>query len=154
MFHVSTIKNRFKMRVSETNKIIEFLNNLCGGLGVHIKRPDTPSASNPPVVELKRNELKMLIDQLTMPEVPEDTLDHSDDGTVPVMDGDDPDPWSWIASDTDNAGGGLVLDAYCLISKPVQNSVYHDLRRVRLTFTDHGMLAKAEMQPDGIRIDA
>lgn len=61
MFHVSTIKKLFKLRVSDYNKIVEYLNNLCGGLGINIKRPDSPSASNPPVVEIDREMLETMM---------------------------------------------------------------------------------------------
>ena len=73
MFHVSTIKRLFKLRVSDYNKIVEYLNNLCGGLGINIKRPDTPSASNPPVVEVDRNDLANIIKELTAPPAPQNT---------------------------------------------------------------------------------
>ena len=150
MFHVSPLKNRFKLRVSDFNKIVEFLNNLCGGLGITIKRPDNPSASNPPMVEIDRKGLATMMQAALTPDVPQNPADHSDPGTVPVQDGDDANPWTW----TNTSGGGLVMDAYCLATKPAQNSNYHDLRRVRMTFSKGGLLVKAEMQPDGIRIKA
>ena len=77
MFHVSTIKNRFKIRVSDYNKIVEYLNNLCGGLGINIKRPETPSATNPPMVELDRNNLKDAIKELTAPVEPQNPTELS-----------------------------------------------------------------------------
>ena len=64
MFHVSTLKNRFKLRVDDFSKIAEYLNNLCGGMGIKIKRPDNPSASNPPVVEISREELADMLKEL------------------------------------------------------------------------------------------
>ena len=67
MFHVSTIKKLFKLRVSDYNKIVEYLNNLCGGLGINIKRPDSPSASNPPIVEIDREHLANLIKEFSRP---------------------------------------------------------------------------------------
>ena len=64
MFHVSLMKNRFKLRVSDFNKIAEYLNNLCGGLGINVKRPDNPSASSPPVVEIDRAGLMAMLKEL------------------------------------------------------------------------------------------
>ena len=77
MFHVSTIKNRFKMRVSDFNKIVEFLNNLCGGLGINIKRPDSPSASSPPMIEIDRNDLIDLLKELVAPQEPQNPTELS-----------------------------------------------------------------------------
>ena len=71
MFHVSQMKNRFKLRVSDFNKIAEYLNNLCGGLGITVKRPDNPSATNPPMIELDRNDLDKAIKELTKPKEPQ-----------------------------------------------------------------------------------
>ena len=77
MFHVSTIKNRFKIRVRDYNKIAEFLNNLCGGLGINIKRPDSPSASSPPMVEIDRNDLIDLLKELVAPQEPQNPTELS-----------------------------------------------------------------------------
>ena len=146
MFHVSTIKKLFKLRASDYNKIAEYLNNLCGGLGINIKRPDNPSATHPPVVELDRNTIGTILQVAGNPK------DGTDDGLVPVVEGDlsDDAAWTW------NAGGanGLKLDMYCLVTKPSSSSRYHDLRRCRLTISRFGTVMKAEMQPDGVRIQA
>ena len=63
MFHLNLLKNRFRMRVSEYNKIVEYLNNLCGGFGINMKRPDNPSASSPPMVEIDRSALLTIMQQ-------------------------------------------------------------------------------------------
>lgn len=70
MFHVSTLKNRFKLRTDDYNKIAEYLNNLCGGIGIQIKRPDNPSASNPPVVEIDRGQLFDILNELLASKTP------------------------------------------------------------------------------------
>ena len=150
MFHIRLLKNRFKLPVSDYNKIAEFLNNICGGLGINVKRPEKPSATNPPMIEVDRKDLEKMVYTVLDPE-PEESTNHEDDGTAPVQNGDDESPWTWP---DENSEGRLVFDAYCLTTKPSQNSSYHDLRRVRLTFSKGGLLVKAEMQPDGIRIRA
>ena len=63
MFHLSLLKKRFRLRVSEYNKIVEYLNNLCGGFGINMKRPDNPSASSPPMVEIDRKALQTMMQQ-------------------------------------------------------------------------------------------
>lgn len=71
MFHVRLLKNKFKLPVSDYNKIAEFLNNICGGLGINVKRPEKPSATNPPIIELDRNDLDKAIKELTKPKEPQ-----------------------------------------------------------------------------------
>ena len=75
------------------------------------------------------------------------TDDHTDDASVPVLDGDIVNPWSWTPG-----GKGLVMDVYCLVTKPTSGSVSRDLRRCRWTFAADGKLVSAEMQPDYVRV--
>lgn len=53
MFHLNEYKNRFRIPVSEWNKLARFINNLAGGKGIKIRKPDDPSASVPPVIGLE-----------------------------------------------------------------------------------------------------
>ena len=57
MFHLKALKSRFRLSVSEYNKIVAFLNNLCQGWGIKLQRPDSPSVSTPPMVEVDRKVL-------------------------------------------------------------------------------------------------
>ena len=52
MFHVHTIKNWFKGKAEDFNKIAEFLNNLCGDGFIRVTRPDIPSNGAPPTISL------------------------------------------------------------------------------------------------------
>ena len=144
MFRLKTLKSKFKFSASEYNMIVAFLNNLCQGFGIKIQRPDNPAPSIPVVVS---------IDEKVIPSAKcGDKEDHSDDGTVPIVNGDlsGDELWTW------EAGGknGFDMDVYCLTTKPAQSSTYHDLRRCRLTVSRSGLVVKAEMQPDGLRIKA
>lgn len=61
MFHVPTIKNWFKGKAADFNKIAEFLNNLCGDGFIHVSRPDIPSNGSPPVVSLDTQKLQEML---------------------------------------------------------------------------------------------
>lgn len=50
MFHIKYFKNRFRLSVDSLNKIVDFLNNICGGAFIKVERPDTPSAGTPPMI--------------------------------------------------------------------------------------------------------
>jgi len=144
MFHLKSLKSKFKFSVSEYNKIVAFLNNLCQGFGIKLQRPDNPTPDMPVVVS---------IDESVIPSKKCGTkVDHSDDGSEPVVNGDLSGSalWTWEAGDQN----GFDMDVYCLVTKPAQNSAYHDLRRCRLTVSKGGLIVKAEMQPDGLRIKA
>lgn len=106
MFHVSTIKNRFKIRVSEYNKIAEFLNNLCGGLGINIKRPDSPSASSPPTVEIDRKSIAETIKEMTAPVEPQNPTELS--SGYPVGSTTEQKTDTFTASANPSAGGVKV----------------------------------------------
>lgn len=144
MFHLKTLKSKFRFSVPEYNKIVAFLNNLCQGFGIKIQRPDNPSPDMPVVVSVD--------DRIFPSENCGTKKDHSDDGSVPVVSGDLSGDalWTW------KSGGenGFDMDVYCLVTKPAQSSTYHDLRRCRLTVSRSGLVVKAEMQPDGLRIKA
>ena len=61
MFHVSTIKNWFKGKANDFNKIAEFLNNLCGDGFIRVSRPDKPSNGSPPTISLDTEKLQDLL---------------------------------------------------------------------------------------------
>lgn len=54
MFHLKELKSKFKLKVSEYNKIVAFLNNFCGGIGIKVQRPDSPSASLPVTINIEQ----------------------------------------------------------------------------------------------------
>lgn len=58
MFHVSTIKNWFKGKAADFNKIAEYLNNLCGSGSITVSRPDKPSNGSPPTISIDIEKLK------------------------------------------------------------------------------------------------
>ena len=58
MFHVSTIKNWFKGKAADFNKIVEYLNNLCGSGPIVVSRPDKPSNGSPPTISIDIEKLK------------------------------------------------------------------------------------------------
>lgn len=60
MFHVSTIKNWFKGKAEDFNKIAEFLNNICGDGFVRITRPDKPSSGSPPTISLDVEKIQQM----------------------------------------------------------------------------------------------
>ena len=60
MFHVSTIKNWFKGKADDFNKIAEFLNNICGDGFVRITRPDKPSSGSPPTISLDVEKIQQM----------------------------------------------------------------------------------------------
>ena len=151
MFHLKELKNKFKFSARHYNRIVAWLNNVAEGWGLKITRPDDPAPGSPVIFAVDFEKLSAVFRLRNEPvETPQNPTDHSDIGAVSVLDGNDPHPWSWTADGT----SGLMFDAYCLVTKPSSSSSYHDLRRVRLTYNAQGALAKAEMQPDGIRIRA
>lgn len=58
MFHVPSIKNWFRGKATDFNKIAEFLNNLCGQGSVRVYRPDIPSNGSPPTISLDIEKLQ------------------------------------------------------------------------------------------------
>ena len=54
MFHLKELKNKFKLKVAEYNKIVAFLNNFCGGTGIKVLRPDSPSPSLPVTINIEK----------------------------------------------------------------------------------------------------
>lgn len=107
MFHVSKLKNRFKLRVADFNKIAEFLNNLCGGLGIRMRRPDAPSASNPPVIEIDKSELMMLFEAILSPSAPASPTELKSGDEVNTSHTDD--TGTWTASTAADAKGLKIL---------------------------------------------
>jgi len=144
MFRLKTLKSKFKFSVSEYNKIVAFINNFCQGFGIKIQRPDNPTPDIPVIISLDP-------DVLPSADCGE-KASYTDDLSSPVVNGDLPAAslWTW------QAGGdnGFDLDLYCLVTKPAQSSTYHDLRRCRLTVSKDGLVVKAAMMPDGLRIKA
>ena len=71
MFHVSTIKNWFKGKAEDFNKIAEYLNNLCGSGSIKITRPDKPSNGSPPTISI---DIELLKEELgtSLPKSPEE----------------------------------------------------------------------------------
>lgn len=74
MFHVSSIKNWFKGKAEDFNKIAEFLNNLCGDGFISVKRPDKPSNGSPPTISLNIDKLQEMIGDNSVTD-PEDVVD-------------------------------------------------------------------------------
>lgn len=140
MFHLKKLKNRFRLSVSEYNKIAEFLNNLCGGIGVQVQRPDTPSSSMPVEISIDPGSLGAA----------GTPADHTDDCSEPIVDGDIPtaDQWTWTAG----GANGLMIDVFCLVTKPSATNTRRYLRRCRLTIGRLGTIVKAEIQPEGTRM--
>jgi hypothetical protein len=61
MFHVPSIKNWFKGKAADFNKIADFLNNICGDGFIHITKPDKPSNGAPPVISLDTEKLQGML---------------------------------------------------------------------------------------------
>lgn len=117
MFHVRPLKNRFKLPVGDYNKIAEFLNNICGGLCINVKRPEKPSATNPPLIEIDRNDLAKTIKELTKPNEPQNPKElvsggfrgsTGTQGLVPEASLSSKADDTWTASAAANAKGAKV----------------------------------------------
>ena len=68
MFHLRELKNRFKLKVSEYNKIVAWLNNVAEGWGMKIARPDNPSSGLPVVFAVDFNKLSSVFVTKTQPD--------------------------------------------------------------------------------------
>lgn len=67
MFHLRELKNRFKLKVSEYNKIVAWLNNVAEGWGMKIARPDNPSTGLPVVFAVDFDKLSSVFVTKTQP---------------------------------------------------------------------------------------
>ena len=67
MFHLRELKNRFKLKVSEYNKSVAWLNNVAEGWGMKIARPDNPSTGLPVVFAVDFDKLSSIFVTKTRP---------------------------------------------------------------------------------------
>lgn len=142
MFHLKEIKNKLRLKVAEYNKIVAFLNNLCGGIGIKVQRPDSPSVATPVEISL---DLSAILHTGTPADKTGDPSNppEATSGVIPSAG-----LWEW------NAGGvnGLKLDCYCIVTKPGPTSNNRYMHRCRLTISRNGLVTKVEMQPEGVRV--
>ncbi len=92
-----------------------------------------------------------LLTQIHSPSSETGTPTDGTDTVATVLDTEG-DTWTWEKSDENE--NGLNLDVYCKVSPQVAGSIYSIFRRCRLTFSKAGLLVKAELLADRIRIKA
>lgn len=67
MFHLKEIKNKFRITAAMWNRVVAFLNNLCGSAYINISRPDDPSPGSPVVVSLDIERVRTDVNSVTQP---------------------------------------------------------------------------------------
>lgn len=102
------------------NAIAKFLNGLVGDGGIKTNKNESGVST----ISLDKNALR---DAGT-------PADHTDTGTDDDTDGD---TWTW----TPGGANGLKIDVYC---KTEEDGSFHYLSRARFTFSNEGLLIKAE----------
>ena len=142
------IKDDFKKGVvsqvpaSWFNSVASFINNLVAGWAISLNKTETLST-----IAVDPTAISDLIPSSKKGDSPTDGTD-----TVATVLDTEGDTWTWEKS-TDNENG-LNLDVYCKVSPQVAGSTYSIFRRCRLTFSKDGLLIKAELLADRIRIKA
>lgn len=118
------------------NAVAKFVNGLVPGRGINITR-----GAETTIVETSSDD-----------EIPSSSVgtpaDHKDSSAVTYD--EDGESWSWTAG----GDNGLRLDCYCKIAPQVVGSSYSVLQRCRMTFSKDGLLTRAELLADRIRIQA
>lgn len=73
MFHLKEIRNKFRITAAMWNRVVAFLNNLCGSTYINVSRPDDPSPGSPVVVSLDiermRNDTNIAMPPPSMKEI-------------------------------------------------------------------------------------
>lgn len=118
------------------NAVAAFINNLVGGRGIELDKKQNGTS----VIALKDEyrEVSRLVGT---------AADHTDSPTVLDNTGDD---WTWSAG----GANGLKLDCYCTIAPQTSGSNYSVLQRCRMTFSKDGLLVKAELLDERVRLKA
>ena len=144
MFHVSTIKNWFKGKAADFNKIAEYLNNLCGSGSIIVSRPDKPSNGSPPTISI---DIELLKEELGTsfpkePEAPTNVLsgvDDSEEGAETQAD---------FTKAKDNTGAKLlVVSRAQTYSKEVIMLYFRPV-----TIAKDGRICKIGAESDGIAV--
>lgn len=129
------------------NSVAKFLNGLIGGFGIETKKSDSGNST----IALKKDVLQQEIDNITKNlRISKDAgtpADKTDSPTVLDNSGAD---WEWTAG----GANGLKMDCYCTIAPQTSGSLYTVLQRCRMTFSKDGLLVKAELLDERVRIQA
>ncbi len=142
------IKDDFKKGVvsqvpaSWFNTVASFINNLVAGWGITLNKTDKLST-----IAVNPNQLTAFLPSDKKGSEPKDGTDS--DASVLDQTGDS---WTWQKS-TENENG-LYLDVYCKLCPQATGSSFSVFQRCRLSFSKDGLLIKAELLADRIRLKA
>lgn len=121
--------------------VTDALNNMSGKNGIRI----TDKGDGGKQVELDIPAAKQA---LSVPETfTGDIVDKTDSPSVLDTNGDS---WTWKAG----GANGLEMDCYCKLGPQQSGAVYSVFQRVRMTISKDGLVVKAELLNDRIRLQA
>lgn len=156
MFHIKSFKNRFKVNVDSLNQIVEYLNNLCGGAGITVERPDTPSAGNPPTISLDVEKAGELLADPIVNAVKKDPEKTKTQARAAKVNETSSEIVLWnkgeaTIDNTQTEGVGFECQVPVSITNPSASSGEQSGKRLlwwaKLTFNANGLLTKVTAMP-------